>query len=80
MLVIVETKGEVDLPLVMEHESDGDPNYTLLIVCRGNPKASSDFAKLAKKLAAGAHRKFVKPAPFKEEEEAVLAEGIHNPR
>jgi len=71
VFVVVETKGEIDQDLVMDHQKDGDSNTKLLVVCLGQPRAKSDFAKLVKKLPKGAYQEFVKPPPYKADEEAA---------
>jgi DNA polymerase III delta subunit len=63
-LVVADATKGVDVDLVAEHYKSQTTTF-LVLYYEGNPRAGSDFAKLAKKLPAGRHWNFRLESKFK---------------
>jgi DNA polymerase III delta subunit len=71
-LSVALTKGKLDSDVVLRfHErTKGKGESALVVYHRGKPSAKSEFAKLQKKLG-GQHRSYLRPPPYKADEEAL---------
>ena len=73
-LAIIETTGEVQTDLLIEHafsETRINPQVEVLVHCQSKPKPKSSFGNLAKKLPKTGHKVFLSPTFWKADEAAV---------